>query len=244
LRTNNVKLQQEVDQLASRLARKNQSLMEALSAVNEITMEDEKKEQYQMNQAKQNGPLSPRMSHRRSPSNALKEKVKSFHQRRKSMRHSQNQSISDESTLSALGKLPHPPKRRNSQLGLTSPKSKPQHRPTATFFKDAVGDSVVNGQLPHPHAPSHRLQSPRANLTIANAKHGKELQFVSQQLTHEVSQKTESIENLQLANTALMQEMATMQMQMQQLASQNTTANKPSTAQMTHHESNSINDLP
>lgn len=50
LRTNNVKLQQEVDQLASRLARKNQSLMEALSAVNEITMEDEKKEQYQMNQ--------------------------------------------------------------------------------------------------------------------------------------------------------------------------------------------------
>ena len=49
---------------------------------------------------------------------------------------------------------------------------------------------------------------------------------------------------IRLANTALMQEMATMQMQMQQLASQNTTANKPSTAQMTHHESNSINDLP
>lgn len=63
---------------------------------------------------------------------------------------------------------------------------------------------MVNGQLPHPHAPSHRLQSPRANLTIANAKHGKELQFVSQQLTHEVSQKTESIENLQYVQIVLL----------------------------------------
>ena len=185
------------------MARKNQSLLEALRAVDSIAMEDEKHQsEFQQFKEQQNEILlsSPRMKpmHRRMNSSGLRERVKSFHQRRKSLRHSSQQSISDESALSGL---PKPPKRRNSQLGLNNLSSKPQHRPTATFFKDAVGDSV-HGQLPPHHRP--HLQSPRAQpLSIANAKNGKELQFVSQQLTNDVAQKSGKIENLQFGECAL-----------------------------------------
>merc|ERR1719361_1479606 len=242
LRTNNVKLQQQVDQMAETLARKNQSLIEALQAVDSIAMEDEKHQSELQNfREEQKMALSPRASHRRNPSSGIRDKVKAFHQRRKSLRHSSQQSISDVDP-SALSGLPKPPKRRNSQLGLHTPNSKPHHRPTATFFKDAMSDPN-HGPLPHPHHRPHH-QPPRPNqLTIANAKNGKELQFVSQQLTNDVVQKSESIENLQMANTALMQEMTAMKMQMQQLQSA-TKTNQQVQSQISHTESNSINDLP
>jgi len=240
LRTTNENLQQEVDQLAETLARKNLSLMEALTAVDDIAIEDSNSKS-QLHHFRESQTLSsPRMGgHRRTPSSGLRERVKSFHHRRKSLRNSSNQSISDESVLSGL---PKPPKRRNSQLGLLPMNgSKPQHRPTATFFKEAVGDHMNSG-LPHPQRG--HLHSPRMQpLTLQNAKHGKELQFVSQQLTHDVAQKTESIENLQMANTALLQKMTAMQSKMNKMATKSSqSASNP--VPMVNNESNSINDLP
>merc|ERR1712154_562950 len=77
----------------------------------------------------------------------MKNKVKAFHQRMRSKDLNKKQSIDLDLALKN-GKLPKPPKRRNSQVGLNgyslTPKKGPHHRPTATFFKKAVGNQSAN----------------------------------------------------------------------------------------------------
>eukprot|EP01083_Nonionella_stella_P124505 375984_1 len=190
LKQRNVALQANVDTLAETLARKQQSLLQALEAMDNIAMEDEK-QQY------------PADHHLNTK---VKQKLKQFNERRKSFGHALHLKKDDQASDSDVIKtgLPKPPKRRNSQVGI-----KPHHRPTATFFKRAVGD-----------------QPP---LDMSSAKNGKELQFVSQQLTNDVANKTQSIQNLEMANTALMQQMQKMQKQMKQ---------------MEQNSQHNINDLP
>merc|ERR1712190_583105 len=130
----------------------------------------------------------------------MKKKVRALHRRMtsKDLNKISKKQLESDAAL-ANGKLPKPPKRRNSQVGLNgyslSPRKGPHHRPTATFFKKAVGNQSANEEQ---------------KLDISNAKNGKELQFVSQQLTSDVKNKAQSIENLEMANTQLMEQMQKM----------------------------------
>eukprot|EP01084_Bolivina_argentea_P216208 367346_1 len=192
LKANNKDLQRKVDELAATLARKSESLVHALQAVDNLAMIDEKNQVAQYVAASQLvNEVQPAVNNNSRSSNKdkMKNKLKELNARRKSFSMNKNKD-----SASNISGLPKPPKRRNSQVGI-----KPHHRPTATFFKRAVGD----------HSTTHQNK-----LNISNAKNGKELQFVSQQLTSDVANKTQSIQNLELANTALMEQMEKMKKQM------------------------------
>merc|ERR1711902_315067 len=124
----------------------------------------------------------------------MRNTLKSLNQRRKSIGLKNKNNNNNNSEISGL---PKPPKRRNSQIGVTglgigTPKnSKPHHRPTATFFKKAVTNN---------NNKNNQLNMKNNQLNINNVK---ELQFVSQQLTTDVANKTQSIQNLEFANSAL-----------------------------------------
>merc|ERR1712013_533971 len=181
--------------------------------------------------------LSGHGRHERQLSNGngkMRDKLKSLNQRRKSlvMKRGSSASKSEDGNGNGGGMtgLPKPPKRRNSQVGMDEEKYNngkgkkkgPHHRPTATFFKKAVGDGDMGSVT-------------KNGLSVATAKNGKELQMVSQALSSDLASKTESMQHLQMANTALMQKMESMQLQMKQM--QNT--------QNGHSQNdNSISDLP
>jgi hypothetical protein len=160
LKTNNENLRQRVDKLAKMLVRKNLSLMEALEACDDIAIEDQRIET-QLHHFREHSredmisPLSTPRSMPRSPSSSshrrtasaglqnkpnlirtasggLRERVKTFHQKRKLLRQSSNQSVSDVLVLCGSGS-PKPPQRRNSLVKLSKDSSKPQHRLQATW---------------------------------------------------------------------------------------------------------------
>jgi len=157
LRTNNDSLRRRVEELAKMLARKNLSLMEALEACDDIAIEDQRIET-QLHHFREHSredmisPLSTPRSVPRSPrhrrtasdglqnrpslirtaSGGLRERVKTFHQKRKLLRQSSNQSVSDVLVLCGSGS-PKPPQRRNSLIKLSKDSSKPQHRLQATW---------------------------------------------------------------------------------------------------------------
>merc|ERR1712130_961546 len=144
LKAENVSLKKNVDELAETLARKSQSLLDALEAVHNMNDLQEEAVQRRMSLINevQPSPITPR-----SGGGKMKNKVKAFHQRMRSKDLNKKQSIDLDLALKN-GKLPKPPKRRNSQVGLNgyslTPKKGPHHRPTATFFKKAVGNQSAN----------------------------------------------------------------------------------------------------
>ena len=224
LRQSNKDLQEKVETLAATLERKNASLLEALQAVDTITNEEEKtSQQHQELMNLMNSPTS-------NGGNAtMRERLKSLNQRRKSFGLNKQSSInnSQSDVNGGLTGLPRPPKRRNSQVGLNGngvPKGA-HHRPTKTFFKK-LGDVEDDG------------------LNINNAKNGKELQFVSQQLTSDVANKAASIQNLEMANTALLEQMAKMQKQMNDLQKNSSKNDSNNAGNNKHTNDASITDLP
>mmetsp|Transcript_47423 Transcript_47423/g.76072 ORF Transcript_47423/g.76072 Transcript_47423/m.76072 type:complete len:722 (+) Transcript_47423:64-2229(+) len=236
LRQSNKSLRGRVETLAATLERKNASLLEALKAVDTIAMEDEKKEStnYQAQSAEAGSASATTANGQHAGNGKMRERLRhSFHERRKSLTTSlrnlknkssqhQNQNLYDDeaSNSGGLTGLPRPPKRRNSQVGLNG---NPHHRPTATFFKRAAGDNNDENEL-----------------NADNAKNGKELQFVSQKLTHDVANKTEAIENLEATNTALMEQMQKMQKEMNSLKQHQTNDDKHANT----NSNDNITDLP
>ena len=210
-----------MDELAETLARKSQSLLDALQAVDNINNAAEDAIQRRISLINEVQPmLSPKSGGK------MKNKVKAFHQRMRSkdLSKSHRKQLESEAALKN-GKLPKPPKRRNSQIGLNgysmSPKQgPPHHRPTATFFKKAVGN-----------------ESDSKKLDLSKVKNGKELEFVSQALTSDVASKAQSIENLEMANTQLMEQMQRMKKQMEDMS-------KNTKSHVSNQESQSISDLP
>eukprot|EP00486_Rosalina_sp_Unknown_P002912 CAMPEP_0201566378 /NCGR_PEP_ID=MMETSP0190_2-20130828/6114_1 /ASSEMBLY_ACC=CAM_ASM_000263 /TAXON_ID=37353 /ORGANISM="Rosalina sp." /LENGTH=708 /DNA_ID=CAMNT_0047985003 /DNA_START=31 /DNA_END=2157 /DNA_ORIENTATION=+ len=233
LRQTNQDLKEKVDTLAATLERKNASLLEALQAVDTITNEEEKTNEKINAMASQS--MSQINNQNGGGNGKMRERLRSFNQRRKSfgLKNNNIQNAMNSGSMEANGGLtglPRPPKRRNSQVGLNgnamSSLKGAHHRPTATFFKK-IGDNELNGDGNN-------------KLTADKAKNGKEAQFVAQQLTAENAQQTDNIHNLETVNTALMAKLKTMEQQMQQLQKGSNDNNKHS-----KNESNgTITDLP
>eukprot|EP01084_Bolivina_argentea_P266966 452999_1 len=189
LRDNNQSLQDKVDTLAETLSRKQQSLIEALQAVDHISIMEEEKNQFQ-------NIMKPKQPHQQQNGKFARRMSRSLAQMKKSLNNNDN---NNDIEIKQLSSLPKPPKRRNSQIGFGN--EKPHHRPTATFFKKAVGDNSASSYSQNKINPN-------------DVKSSKEMEFLSQQLTSDVAKKTESIQNLQMANSALVEKMQQMKQQM------------------------------
>merc|ERR1719204_1697472 len=80
---------------------------------------------------------------------------------------------------------------------------------TAEFLRNLAGNKV---------AAFHR-HGEHKELSRENAKHMKELEFLSQKLSNDVASKTESIANLSTANTVLLEQMQKMKAEMERMHS-------------------------
>jgi len=226
LKAENVSLKKNVNELAETLARKSQSLLDALQAVDNINNAAEEATKRRMSLVNELPPMTPRSAGK------MKKKVKAFHQRirSKDLGKLSKKQLENDAALKN-GKLPKPPKRRNSQIGLNgyslSPKQGPHHRQTATFFKKAVGNETESQKL-----------------DLTKVKNGKELQFVSQQLTSDVATKAQNIENLEIANTQLLEQMQKMKKQMEEMSKNQHQNQSQSQSHTKNQQSQSISDLP
>jgi len=247
LKTDNSDLNEKVDTLAVSLARKQQSLWEALQAVDNIAMEDEKV-QHELDRYRK-GYVTSNVGNNGNVN--LKERLSEW------TRSAKRKSISDMfSPISTLA-------RRNSStaLGLGVDGLGDGEHETARGFIGVSGiDDEDVSPCPSPLLPStpsnaaerrdsqilsaeflkgSGLASPRRNgstprsarkanvqhkvhnskkAMMETAKHVKELQFLSQKLSSDVATKSQSIENLSTANTVLLEQMQRMKNEMEQMA--------------------------
>merc|ERR1719499_2791605 len=102
----------------------------------------------------------------------------------------------------------------------TSPQDKGDRRRdsevlTAEFLRNLTGKGSGN------NAGYSRMCRPKPKeLTLQNAKHMKELEFLSQKLSSDVADKTQSIANLSTANSVLLEQMKRMKVEMDRMHSQ------------------------
>jgi len=235
-------LNNQVDILGVSLARKQQSLWEALQAVDNIAMEDETlhEELEHLRHLEGGGGGSSGMS----TTVAIKEKLRrmshSFQiQRRGSLAAFSGLGSMDAAEESAIvsggfiGVSPIDDDEPLTPNSYTSPmeahlstKDRDRRRDsevlTAEFLRNLPGRGGSTG----PH--SRFMQPKRKELTMQNAKHMKELEFLSQKLSSDVADKTQSIANLSTANSVLLDQMQKMKVEMERMQSRMEQDQEPS----------------
>eukprot|EP01083_Nonionella_stella_P046496 124521_1 len=180
LKNNNIELKNTVDTLAESLARKQQSLIEALQAVDNIASNDEKTHQ-QLEQIK--------LQSNENEEGKIRKTLKQWNQRRKSIKISRKLSIRRKASS-------------DDEVSRSVDGSTASDMMNAAFFKrvNAAAENKADEEL-----------------NVDNAKNVVEMHFLSQQLSRDVANKTQSIENLEMANTVLFEQMAKMKQQMHQM---------------------------
>jgi len=86
---------------------------------------------------------------------------------------------------------------------------------TAEFLRNLTGKRGSN-----PSGFGSFSRTKPKELTLQNAKHMKELEFLSQKLSSDVADKTQSIANLSTANSVLLEQMQRMKQEMDRMQSQ------------------------
>merc|ERR1719150_2964983 len=89
---------------------------------------------------------------------------------------------------------------------------------TAEFLRNLTGKRGQSGITNNGFGSF--VRSKPKQLTLQNAKHMKELEFLSQKLSSDVADKTQSIANLSTANTVLLEQMQRMKQEMDRMQSQ------------------------
>jgi len=238
LKTDNGVLSEKVDTLAVSLARKQQSLWEALQAVDNIAMEDEKV-QNELDRYRKgyvaNGAGNGR----------IKERLSEW------TRHAKRKSISDifqpistlarRTSTSALG-VDDDGEHETARgfIGVSgvddedvspcpSPLSTPaisaERRDSQILSAEFLKGSGLTSPSPRRNGHGNFLSGPQPRKVnskkamMETAKHVKELQFLSQKLSSDVASKSQSIENLSTANTVLLEQMQRMKNEMERLQS-------------------------
>merc|ERR1712079_920975 len=86
---------------------------------------------------------------------------------------------------------------------------------TAEFLRNLTGKRGQSGIANNGFGSF--VRSKPKQLTLQNAKHMKELEFLSQKLSSDVADKTQSIANLSTANSVLLEQMHRMKQEMDRM---------------------------
>ena len=210
LKGNNVELKRTVDTLAESLSRKQISLIEALQAVDNTQMEFDQYKQQKMEENKQqlmNDEADNNNNNNTSGKKGkIKDKLKKWNKRRKSIhmkRMGRRRSTTSESHMSNLS---------NSEfMGVSDLRdvdfgSIPKQ--TALFVQRSLNEMNDDDD-------DNKYGDDELN--IDNAKTAKEMQILSQKLSNDVKNRSQTVENLQMTNSYLLDQMKKMKMQIDEM---------------------------
>jgi len=233
LKEDNEDLNDRVDILGVSLARKQQSLWEALQAVDNIAMEEqilnEELEQLRQNGAGDGGATNTTTTTSGGIKHHLRRMSLSLQKQRRGSMSMTGLDAEDESAIVNGGfigvspidddeplspntcYLPH-------EMDTQSDRRRDSEVLTAEFLRNLTGKRGQSGITNNGFGSF--VRSKPKQLTLQNAKHMKELEFLSQKLSSDVADKTQSIANLSTANTVLLEQMQRMKQEMDRMQSQ------------------------